>query len=202
MPDLDRVERVLLPGWRPVYKLVKGGHPTEEIAKRLLKALAAILRDRGGVPNLAECVEQVERHDAGLLDDRRFAAVLDHIEHRHASRHGKLLVRAALTPDVFGSDGFLRGPARERLCRQFLIKLVEQGLFAHQRSHLIKRGRPFASFSQAIEYETRLLALVRQEITELARRLAKDPTARSLRAPAFKLSKTLTTRELVDAPIT
>ena len=55
MPDLDRFERAFGAGWRGAYRRARhDAAPTAEVADKLINALARTLRERGGIPGIAE----------------------------------------------------------------------------------------------------------------------------------------------------
>lgn len=201
MPDLDKVERNLPPAWRPAYKLVKGGQPIEEVARAVLKVVTRTLREKGGAPELRELAEILHRRDAGLLDDRSLAAVVDRLKQRMKTRNGRLVVAALLRPDVSGPASILLGPPDERLAQGLLVRMVENVLLSRQRNYLIGTGKRFASLQEAIKFESELMAVVRPRLGELARRLVKDPSANRLRAPSFPGAKRKSTKELLDQPL-
>lgn len=107
MPDLDKVERTLPPAWRAPYKLVKGHHPLEEVARAVLKVLSGTLRREGGVPRLGELAQVIQQRDAGLLDDRRLSSVAFMLEQRMVTRTERLAVVALLRPEVSGPASVL-----------------------------------------------------------------------------------------------
>jgi len=199
MPDLDRIERNLRPAWRPVYKLVKGGQPLEEVARALLKGLARLLREEGGVPGLPKFVHALQEHDAGRLDDRSFDVVVTKIERRmEESGNVRLLARAAW-PAVSSFKRLLQGPPAERLLQTFLKLKIESELFARQRGYLV--GKRFTSRAEEIAFETMLLGSVQPELEVLAKRLIADPKAERLKAPSRWRTKKKTTEELIDEPL-
>lgn len=199
MPDLDRVERNLPPAWRAPYKLVKGHHPLEEVARAVLKVLSGTLRREGGVPRLGELAKVVQQRDAGLLDDRRLSSVAFMLEQRMVTRTERLAVVALLRPEVSGPASVLLGPPDVRLAEGLLVRMVENTLFSQQRDYLI--GRRFTSRQEAIAFETNLMSILRPHLANLARRLVRKPSADGLRAPSFSRSPRKSTAALLDQPL-
>lgn len=199
MPDLDKVERNLPPAWRPACRLVKGGQPTEEVAKAVMKVLARTLREKGGVPELDSLVGILQRRDGGLLDDRSLAAVASRLGQRMETRNGKLAVAALLRQGVSGPMSVLLGPPDERLAEAFLERMVEHVFLSRQRDYLI--GKRFASRQEALAFETELMAMLKPRLAELGKRLVKDSSATRLRAPSFPRPRRKSTRELLDQPL-
>lgn len=199
MPDLDRVERTLPPAWRAPYKLVKGGHPIEEVARAVMKVLARTLREKGGAPELDVLARILQRRDAGQLDDRSLSAAAERLELAMATRNGKLMAAALLHPDVSGPMSFLLGPADERLAQGFLERMVETVLLSKQRNYLI--GKRFTDRQEAISLETELMALLRPHLARLARALVNDPSAKRLRAPSYPRPGRKSTQELLEQPL-
>jgi len=197
MPDLDKVERKLLPEWRPAYKLIKGGHELEAVAQTALQCLVRTLRKRGGIPSLDESAQILDRHDRGLLDDRRLAAFAEKLAQQQESATGKVLARAVMDLVVSGPGGFLRGDPDIRLAKGFLVRLVERCLFSQQRDYLV--GKRFSSRAEAVQTETELLGLMESGLTKIASRLAKDSSAANLRAP--RSAKRNSTEELLNQPL-
>lgn len=199
MPDLDKVERKLPPAWRAPYKLVKGHHPLEEVAKAVLKVLSETLRREGGVPRLGELAKVVQQRDAGLLDDRRLSSVAFMLEQRMGTRTERLAVAALLRPEVSGPSSVLLGPPDERLAQGLLVRMVENILFSQQRDYLI--GKRFTSRQEAIAFESDLITILRPYLAELARRVARRPSAKRLRTPSFLRPQKKSTAELLDQPL-
>lgn len=194
MPDLDRVERVLHPAWRVPYNLIKGGQPAEEIYRAILKALARLIREEGGLEGLANFVRAMQRHEAGQLDRRGFYEVVALLDHQMQTIDGKLLARAAHRPRIAGA--ILQGPPAERLVRQFLMLKIEHGLFSQQRDYLV--GKCFASRREALRFETETLGGLRRELGDLARSLSSGIDAKRVKAPRLRGIKKKSTRELLD----
>lgn len=199
MPDLDRIERRLLPEWWPAYKLTKGAQPIEEVAAAIIRGLAALVRKSGGVPELPELARAIEHHDAGTLDDRSLAVLVRRLEQRTDSLMGKLLARAVLRPGVTGPASFLRGPPDERAALECLERTLEYGLFSKQRTYLV--GKRFATLQEAIEFETRVRRILRGPLSQLARQLARNPSATLVRAPRVRRTRRKSTVELLDEPL-
>lgn len=200
MPDLDEVERKLKPPWRSAYDLSKGGHDPEEVASQVVKVLAQLMREEGGIPELVDCARLVHEHEAGLIDDRSLDAAVWRLEHRAIQDNGKLLARAILRPSVSGAVGLLQGLPDERLAEQFLLGKMERELFTVQRGYLTHERERFSSLQEAIEFETKVRELARPGLRELARRLVRDPKAERLRAPRSR-RKRKSTREILDEPL-
>lgn len=198
MPDLDKVERKLPPAWRAPYRLVKGNHPLEVVARAVLKVLSETLRREGGIPWLPDLAMVVQERDAGLLDDRSLSAVARELEQQMTTRIGHLALSALLRPEVSGSAGVLLGRPDQRLAEGLLCRMVESILFSQQRDYLI--GKRFRSRADAIAFETQLLAMLRPHFSNLARRLVGNPSADRLRAPSFPVARK-STAELLDQPL-
>lgn len=201
MPDLDKIERRLHRAWRPVYELVKGGQPLEDVGRAVLKALARRLREGGGitVTGFAECVETVQRYEAGQLDERSFDAVVGRMKRRMDRTDERLLARAAGRLGVGGPAALLQGPPAERLLQEFLKSKIENELFSQQRDYLV--GKRFGSRAEAVEFETKLLGRIRRELGQLATRLTANPKAKGLKAPSLRGVTKKTTEELIDEPL-
>lgn len=198
MPDLDRVERKLPKAWRAPYELIRGGQPDEAVARAVLCALTKFLREEGGAPRLPELAEILRERDAGLIDTRSLSRMAFRLEHEMTTRPGKLVAAALMRPEVSGSQSCLLGPPDRRIALSFLKRTIESILFSQQRDYLI--GRRFGSRQEALHYESRLLSLLEPQLEKLAKRLAKRPSGRKLRAPSIpRLRKS--TRELLDQPV-
>jgi hypothetical protein len=199
MPDLDKVERKLLPAWRAPYGLVKGNHPLEEVAKSVLKVLSETLRREGGLPCLPELAMIVQQRDAGRLDDRSLSAIAFKLEQRMRTRTERLALAALQRPEVSGPASMLLGRPDQRLAEGLLVRMVENILFSQQRDYLV--GKRFASREDAISFENDLLSMLRPHIGHLARRLVRNPQAHRLRAPSFPIPHKKTTADLLDQPL-
>lgn len=200
MPDLDIIERKLRPGWRPAYNLVKGNQPTEEVARAIIKALAQCLREQGGQPQLHEVAQLVQLRDSGRLNGRSLADVAAKLEHGMTTLGGKLLAQAVLRPSLSDpASTLLQGPPDVRVAREYLVMRIQNELFAQQRDYLV--GKCFPSRDAAIRYEANLLALMDSDLDGLARNLARDPSARSLRAPRRRAQGRRTTEALLKEPL-
>jgi len=199
MPDLDRVERCLLPSWRPSYRLLKGGHPPEEVGRAALKALAEALRNHGGAPGLYEFAGAIADSDRGVLDPRSFAAMVQTIQQHFQGRHGRLMADSALGAVASGRLAFLEGPAHERIAKRFCEDLLSHSLFARARSFLV--GKRFRSLSEAVQFEAQVRAAIDTELSSLAKRLTKNPAALGLRAPNYRGVRRKSTSELLNEPL-
>lgn len=201
MPDLDKIERNLPPGWRAPYRLLKGKQPPFETGQAIVTALADSLRKHGGAPGLETVASAVQALDTSTLDDRKFANIVRQVEQRNMpSRHGRIVARAGLKALSHDSSAPLRGPADERVADDFIMTLIDHNLFSRALPYLAGKEH-FPDYASALEYKRKVLQIIQPSLKKMTKSLAKNPSARKFRAPRLRSDNKQTTRELLNIPL-
>jgi hypothetical protein len=197
MPDCDIIERGLHKTWRPPYRLMKGGHSPEVVANGLVTALAADLRDTGGLPGGLERLLAVQ---AQLGAVRSLAEVSRALEQEFGQRQrAKLLARAAQRASAkVAAKQALPGPVP--IVLDYLWARLRHGFFARVSFRLVQTSDCFNDAQGVREFEARVSALLVPQLAKLAQRLLGYPAATRLRAPSSARRRP-TTAELLDRPL-
>ena len=199
MPELDRFEKTLRPGWRVAYRYSREGIATkEEIGDKLIKTLAKTLREGEGLPGLHAMVAVVAgtREDSLLdafeaLDD----IVREHSGHRHTTIAAEVI--KSLLIQQASAIGVL---AFEDLALQLSIAvcsaLVDHYFFANARQYLVAEGI-IASPEEARQWQDRMEQLIQPAIDKIASHIGFTPDAKGLRAPR-RMAKKKSTSSLLE----
>lgn len=190
MPERDRFERKLGPGWQRAYRLVKGAvAPNAEVADALARALADTLRNGGGVPGLEEMCVVVRRAEEDTLESfvQLEHIVQEHDGHRHttiaAGVAKSLLVQ---TPPV--ASGTAQESVVDILARDTCAALVDHSFFSKVRPRLLAEGR-FSNHEQARQWQAQVEYSMQSAVAVLATQIARRPDAAGLRAPNRSVPK-------------
>ena len=197
MPEGDRFERTFRAGWRIAYQYTRDGKASpEEIADKLIKALAKNLREASGVPArremtqlIADCSPESLLDAYGALD----RIVREHNGHRHAKMAAdvaKSLIVQSLSGTA-GLDGDISRQFAERVCGA----IVDNGFFVKAGTRLVEEGR-FSNLQEFREWQGRIERVMEPSLAKIADRLIQRPDAEGLRAPN-RISKKKTTSELL-----
>lgn len=198
MPDLDIVSRTLKKPWRSPYKLLKGGHPAEMVAASLISALAATLREEGGLPDFGTLLANTR----GTPPERRSAQTLAEASRALEQKFGqqqaaKLLARSVLRNSAQVEAGMaLPGPLP--IIEEFLRSQVRANFLAKINGRLV--GTLFLSSESLRIFEEAMWTQIEPGIIKLARSLMEDPTASKVRAPRSPRRRH-STAELLDLPV-
>ena len=185
MPELDRFERSFAAGWRAAYKWVREGTASDaEISDKLVKSLAATLREHGGVPGWCD-MSEVVANGLRLPLGESYAALERVVRDYHGHRHTKvaadaakfILVSEAGATEASDSSGRIRLLAI-RTCEA----IVAHRFFGNARQHLVTQGK-LADHPAAYDWQRRIEQLNRPAIRRIASQLMEDPSAARLRAP-------------------
>lgn len=199
MPDQDRIERALHPRWRRAYRLIKGRQPIELTADFLMSALAEYLREERGVPAFEELLTIANMGAGSPARAHRVGEAVRSVERRFAhSGHIKAAARGLLVLCAKVSAGTAL-PAAGAVAEEFCWQILDTSLLG-KLDRLVGPKRPYRSVSDLASYRAQLHEVLAPAIAELARRLALDPIAASIRAPR-SLRPRRSTRELIDIPV-
>lgn len=201
VPDLDRIERSLLRGWRPAWNLVKGGHSDDLVANALGKALACALREHQGAPQLLRMADALRGYESGALSRGSLQRVASRFEAemRHG-RHAKVAARSLLAcAGRFDAGRALGGAEDQALAEEFCWRLAEHSFFGRVRGELV--ARHFESAAEERDWEQRIRRQMGPHVEKLAKALARDPSGRGIRAPSRGRTIRRTTVELLDEPL-
>lgn len=201
MPDGDVIERGLRRRWKRPYRLLGSGVSDREVARSILKALAAQLRDDCGVPSFQATAGVLET----LLRDGNREAAYSRLRRLRltTSRSEMLLDDAAraciaqvgagqVSPtDMIDTAGYL--------ARTLLSRSVDSGFAGRIRPDLVAEGRDVVR-----AFEARMGAIMRiaePAIQSLAETLVADPSAQGLRASSVGPRQRLTTDALLNVSL-
>lgn len=198
MAEGDRLEKAFGAGWRSAYRLAREGvAPPAEVADKLVMALAKTLRERSGVPCFRE-MEEVLRNAARRLALQSSgvgeeAAILiesfnaldrivrDQQGHRNTKVAAKV-AKALLVQQGNYVNGHAFWPLTMRFVENTCTALVEHYFFATARQYLVAEDK-LGNHEQARQWQHSVVEALQPAIRQIAERLAKDPNAKSLRAP-------------------
>lgn len=198
MAEGDRFERAFGAGWRSAYRRAREGvTPPAEVADKLVTALAKTLRDRGGVPCFREMEAVVGNatwrltlqssgvgEEAAILIES-FNALDRLVRDQDGHRDTKVaaeVAKALLVQQGAHANGHGMAPMTSHFAENTCMALVEHYFFATARQNLVAEGK-LGNHEQARRWQHRVEEALQPPIRQLAERLAKDPNAKSLRAP-------------------
>jgi hypothetical protein len=198
MAEGDRFERAFGAGWRSAYRWAREGvAPTAEVADKLVTALAKTLREMSGVPGLREMEEVVGNaarrltlRSSGVEEEAAILIesfnALDRVV-RDLDGHRNTKIAAEVGKSLLVQQGnYVSGHAIWPLTMRFVentcTALVEHHFFAIARQNLVAEGK-LGNHEQARQWQHSVEEALQPLIWQLAERLAKDPNAKSLRAP-------------------
>jgi hypothetical protein len=200
MPDLDLVARGLAKHWRVPYNLLKGGQSVQAISESLVKALAAELRESGGLLGYEDLLLASKQAQAKGSKARSLAEASRSIELAFGQHPAaKILARAAQKNLALIEAGrALPGPFS--LAEEHVRTVLRHQFFSRVTPRVIGREKRFSEVSEARAFETKIWAAVEHQLRKIAQSLVSDPTASTLRAPSYPRHR-LTTAELIDMPL-
>ena len=143
MPEGDRFERAFRDGWRSSYRYTRDGIASpEEIADRLVKALAKNLREASGVPGLPEMTQLIaDCSSATLLDS--YEALDRHVREYDGHRHAKIaadVAKSLIVQSLSGTAG-MGGDVSTQFAERVCDAIVDNGFFAKAGARLVEEGR-------------------------------------------------------------
>lgn len=214
MPEGDRFENAFAVGWRRAYRRAREGAASPaEIADTCMTALARTLRERGGVPGLREMEAVVTdvacrlafRPGTGMEGAKMLRAAFDELDRivRDADghRHTKVAADAARQLLVQLDDplGNLGGQSfTTYFAEQVCLALVEHHFFARARQSLVAEGK-LGGPEEALAWQQGVEAAMRPAIQTVAKHLAREPRAGTLRAPRRTVARQSTKVLLEEA---
>ena len=194
MPEGDRFEKVFRAGWRGAYSLAREGVATPaEIADKCVSTLAKTLRERDGVPGFREIEEIVQNATSGMRLQANGAVgdaeslidafdTLDRIvrdQERH--RHTKIAAESAKSMLIQQGDQGFR-PMKSEFAEKTCMDIVEHCYFGTARQNLVAEGK-LENHEKARQWQHSVEEAMQPGIRQLAERLMKDPSAKTVRAP-------------------
>lgn len=190
MTDGDIFHRHPAKAWNASWKLLAGGHPPAAVAAAADKALAATLRQNGGLPRadaFAGIVQAVFDREVNL--PQAFDEISQLVREGHGSKQvrlaadacERLVLEAREQPASIGLD------VVRALTERFLLVTVDNQLFGRIRPEL--QDRQFGDPREAKGFEEPYRQELAPRVRRLAERLASDPTVIQpgrMRASAFR----------------
>lgn len=199
MPDKDVVERNLRGPWRAVYRVLKGGQPVSVYGGLMLKALAAQLRLERGLAALEEMSDAVTEAASRQGSARTLAETTREIERRFGfspSARGTAAGALRLLGEIEAGQAL---PGGEALAVARCWEILERNFFGRLQ-RFVGPQLQFPDFASVDQMREACRSFLASGIQGVARRLANDPEASHLRAPA-SLKRRPVTPQLLEEPL-
>lgn len=194
MSEGDRFERAFGAGWRAAYKWAREGVATPaEIADKCVSTLAKTLRERNGVPGFREMEDVVGNaawrlalqtngvgEEAAILIDA-FDTLDRIVRDQEGYRHTKIAAESAKSMLIQQGDQGFR-PMKSEFAEKTCVDIVEHYYFGTARQNLVAEGK-LENHEKARQWQHSVEEAMRPGIRQMAERLMKDPSAKTLRAP-------------------
>ena len=201
MPDVDIIERAAKPGWHRVARMYAGGASPAEMCGAILKALTRSLREGGGLPGLVDLCGIFQKVCTGDLSALVAFDQVRSVERQHSGHaHTKVAAREVtnLIREVAQGSPSTIEPTltvAEHVCSA----LVGYYHWGQVRLDLVGQGS--SDNAEALGEEIACKAALAPYVRELAGRLVRDPTGKSLRAPSVRRPNPGSTASLLNEPI-
>ena len=200
MPENDRFDLRLAPGWRTSFKYARNNAASDlEVTDSLVRSLAKAFRVGGGVPGFIDMLGIVTGFSpGGLLQGFGLLDAIVQVSEGH--QHTKVAADVARS-FLVQMDAGLESPPTESMPLQFSERvcsaLLGNQFFAISRTSL-QELRQVASLEDARQWQARIEQTMQSSIEELAARLLRRPDGQELRAPKRQLGKSTTSELLAE----
>jgi hypothetical protein len=199
MPDGDYYRRTPRQVWRSAHRMVVAGASPEELAGPARRALAQTLR-RGGLPGFVEAADIVTAVVSGQKGMRRALNDLQSLEQAVGRSTNAMLgieaARRVLAELSFGGDA--PANAQVALAERTCWGLVERNFLDLARLNFV--GVRFQNLSEALKWDAACRAEFEPDVRRIATAVARQPSAKKLRAPARRLPRQATAN-LLHQPV-
>ena len=200
MPEKDRFEKSLGPGWCASYQYVKNDKATpEEINDRIVKSLAKCLRQNDGVPGIQEIVKVVVMPLEHVLPEK-FEALDNIVRDHEGHRHTKIVVNVAksiLVQLSYGGGTLEPMNLVHRLAEDSCSALIRHYFFDKVSQRLIAAGS-FANYAEFHKWQIKVEKSIHPRIEKIAAQLIGNSPTRKIRAPRSVAPKMSTTELLTE----
>ena len=184
MPEGDRFERSLGPGWSSAFRLMRDEASAAEVNDKLIESLARALRTNGGIPGLEAITAVVARqHQTSPMAvyEALDGIARHHVGHRH-TRVAAEVAKSSFVLSGLDSGATAPGDMAQRVATRVCIALVDHYFFGRTREHLITEGR-LRDHADAQGWRSQTIEAIRPRLEKVARQLLQSPDASGLRAP-------------------
>lgn len=200
MPDQDIVERSLKKPWKPACRLFQGDGSAAVVADALRQALAAVVREEGGLPGFEPMWIATSEAAARPDGARTLAAVAREIEQQFGQQPASKVLARALMSNFAVIEAGRALPVARSLAEACLRARVESEFFSKIRHRVVGPAKRFTDASSEQGFAREVAAQLAPAIEKMAQSLVRDPSASNLRSPRSTLRKR-STAELLDAPL-
>lgn len=202
MPDLDRFERRIGQGWRPVYRLAGGEQPIAHTVDAIMKSLAKALRNGFKCPFIGEIADAVYCALATNLEPlqshHQFLSELERVTSSSPTLPTRLATLAAesIYAELQGRTGehtitYIRG----RLAERFAWEVIDNQCLSPARDGITERTHRSAVEQGA--WERSLREKIGPEARKMLKPLFDQGASPKIRAPRrTTLRSTLRLEEL------
>jgi hypothetical protein len=202
MPDGDVISRSIRHGWRPAYAGLRGDATPEELAPRLLKALSALLRANGGIPQLHAYGSIIDARAAGLVRPPEALERVREVGRSTIQTPFSLLIARAIARCVAEPLSSLEGlvPGALRAAEYVCTTAMDVELFEKARPALL--GERFPGHAGYDAFVAQCRACVAPGVARIAEYLTRTPSATGLRAaPSRRRAGRRSTAEMLRTSI-
>lgn len=199
MPEGDKFERAIQPGWRSAFRSIREGKMSaEEICDKFTKTLADDLRKTGGIPGELSLSKVIQ----GGISDRStgpFGALDDIVREQEGHPNTKIAAGVAKSMMVQQPDGSDLGEAETRkgLLEKTCLAIIENKLFSKAEYPLVSEGR-FESIEGFRYWQGRQEQAIQANVVKIVDQLIAGPDAKKVRAPRRKSPRKSTSALLKD----
>ena len=199
MPENDRFERAIQPGWHSAFRFIREGNvTTEEICDKLTKTLTDDIRRSGGIPGDDQIAKVIQ---GGIRDNsaKPFGDIEDIVREHRGHPNTEIAAGVAKSMIVQHPDGSTLGEAETRraLLEKTCLAIVENKLFAKAEHPLVTEGQ-FESVKDFRDWQGMQEQAIKGDVDYLVNQLVANPDAKKLRAPRRKSPRKSTSAILDD----
>ena len=199
MPEGDKFERAIQPGWRSAFRSIREGNmSTEEICDKFTKTLADDLRKTGGIPG-EDSLSRVIQWGISDSSTGPFGAIDDIVKEQEGHPNTKIAAGVAKSMMVQQPDGSALDEAetRKALLEKTCLAIIENKLLSKAEYPLVSEGR-FESVEDFRNWQDRQEQAIQGNIEKIVDQLIASPDAKKLRAPRRKSPRKSTSALLED----
>ena len=184
MPENDRFERAIQPGWRSAFRSIREGDMSiAEICDKLTKALVDDMRKSGGIPGESSLSKVIQ---GGIRDNstKPFGDIDEIVRGQGEHLNTKIAAGVAKSMIVQQPDGSTLSEAKTRraLLEGTCLAIIENKLFSKAEHPLVSEGK-FESIRDFRDWQERQEQAIQTNVEKIVDRLIANPDARKLRAP-------------------
>jgi len=182
MPDGDSISNKFLHHWRASVELFRGCRPAEEFAARTATALAARLRQSGGIPGLAEATELVRVTREGRISIAEAHQKVGAFERSRGSYNIYLV--PVLRRMLAGAE--MQAHSKREIAGEVLRESCRAEFSAPMRTAMLEPQ--FQSRAARDSYMSDCIIRLNETIDSFAIFLARDPSVGTPRLPSVRMA--------------